>query len=130
MIACRANVLPVETAEQQNFNAPLPGMFQRIKSDDYRRIVSQIILEIEAEKDWNDERLAEEVGCSAGTIKNARLKKGNLDAVTMLNLGVKCGGSWRLKPVLALVNGNPDVAPESPTEKRKRLLRELQALED
>lgn len=126
MIASRANVLPVETDAEQSF----VGLYPRIKSDDYRRIVSQIVLEIEAEKDWNDEQLAEEVGCSKGTIKNARLKKGNLDAVTMLNLGVKCGGARRLKPVLALVNGNPDAAPETIPEKRRRLLRELSALED
>lgn len=123
------NVFAAEAGPEQSI-APFPGMFQRIKSDDYRREVSQIVLEIEAEKDWNDERLAEEVGCSKGTIKNARLKHGNLDAVTMLNLGVKCGGTRRLKRILALVNGNPDCEPETTPEKRKRLIRELAALED
>lgn len=123
------NVLPVETAAEQS-SVPFPGMFPRIKSDDYRAIVSRIVLEIEADKGWNDEQLGEAVGCSKGTIKNARLRKGNLDAVTMLNLGVKCGGAWRLKPILALINGNPDAQPETKDEKRKRLIRELASLEE
>lgn len=108
MIASRHNVFTAETAPQQSFGA---GIFGRVRNDDYRVAVSRIVLEVEAEFDWDDERLAEELGCSKGTVKNARLKKGNLDAVTMLNLGSLPGGQARLKPILALVSGPPAAEP-------------------
>lgn len=121
-----ANVLSTETAAEQS-SAYEPRLWPRVKSDDYRRIVSRIILEIEAEKDWNDEQLAEEVGCSRGTIKNARLKKGNLDPVTMLNLGACCGGYARLKPVFALINGCP-VDPPTLSDRLDRIDAESRAI--
>jgi len=123
MIARRTNVLPVETEAQQSFG----GL--RILNEEYRSAVSKIVKEIELENDWDDERLAEELGCSKGTVKNARLKKGNLDAVTMLNLGALFGGQHRLRAIIALVNCGP-VQIETTGDKRKRLIRELAALED
>jgi hypothetical protein len=123
MIARRTNVLPVETETQQSFG----GL--RILNEEYRSAVSKIVKEIELENDWDDERLAEELGCSKGTVKNARLKKGNLDAVTMLNLGALFGGQHRLRAIIALVNCGP-VQIETTGDKRKRLIRELAALEE
>jgi hypothetical protein len=123
MIARRTNVLPVETDAQQSFG----GL--RILNEEYRSAVSKIVKEIELENDWDDERLAEELGCSKGTVKNARLKKGNLDAVTMLNLGALFGGQHRLRAIIALVNCGP-VQIETTGDKRKRLIRELAALEE
>ena len=82
-------------------------MFGRISNDDYRRAVSKIIAEIQVEHDLDDEQLGEKLGCSEGTIANARNKRGNLDPVTMLNLGALFGGQSRLQPILALVNGSP-----------------------
>lgn len=127
MIARRTNVLPVETGAQQSFGA---GIFGRVRSEDYRNAVSRIVKEVQLEMDWDDEQLGEALGCSRGTVKNARLKKGNLDPVTMLNLGALFGGQQRLRAIIALANGNP-VPPdqETPAEKRKRLIRELAALE-
>jgi len=123
MIARRTNVLPAETDAQQSFG----GL--RILNEEYRSAVSKIVKEIELENDWDDERLAEQLGCSKGTIKNARLKKGNLDAVTMLNLGALFGGQHRLRAIIALVNCGP-VQIETTGDKRKRLIRELAALEE
>jgi len=127
MIARRSNVLSVETDAQQSFGV---GIFGRVRSEDYRNAVSRIVKEVELENDWDDEQLAEELGCSKGTVKNARLKKGNLDPVTMLNLGALFGGQQRLRAVIALANGNPEIKQETPSEKRRRLIRELAALED
>lgn len=127
MIAQRSNVLPVETETQQSFGV---GIFGRVRAEDYRTAVSQIVKEVELEMDWDDEQLAEALGCSKGTIKNARLKKGNLDPVTMLNLGAVFNGQQTLRRVIALANGNPALKQETPAEKRKRLIRELALLED
>lgn len=128
MIASRSNVLSVETDAQQSFGV---GIFGRVRSEDYRNAVSRIIKEVQLETDWDDEQLAEALGCSKGTVKNARQKKGNLDPVTMLNLGALFGGQQRLRAIISLANGNP-VPPETetPAEKRKRLIRELAALEE
>lgn len=127
MIAVRSNVLPAETDAQQSFGA---GIFGRVRSEDYRNAVSRIVKEVELEHDWDDEQLAEALGCSKGTVKNARLKKGNLDPVTMLNLGALFGGQQRLRAIIALANGNPALKEETPAEKRRRLIRELAALEE
>jgi hypothetical protein len=127
MIALRSNVLPSGTDAQQSFGV---GIFGRVRSEDYRNAVSYIVKEVELENDWDDEQLAEALGCSKGTVKNARQKKGNLDPVTMLNLGALFGGQQRLRPVLALANGNPAPKEETTTEKRRRLLRELTQLEE
>jgi hypothetical protein len=127
MILRRSNVLPDETEPQQSFGV---GIFGRVRSEDYRNAVSRIVKEVQLENDWDDEQLGEELGCSAGTVKNARLKKGNLDPVTMLNLGALFGGQQRLRPIIALANGNPATKQETRPEKRRRLIRELAELED
>lgn len=107
MIAVRSNVLRAETGAEQSFEPSQPRLFGRLKSDEYRSAVAQIVQEVELEKGWSDEQLAEEVGCSEGTIANARNKRGNLDAVTLLNIAAVSGGQPRLRPILALVNGSP-----------------------
>lgn len=113
-MASSPNVLRPETATEQNFG-PSPGLFGRVSNDDYRRAVATIISEIQTEHDLDDEKLGERLGCSEGTVANARNRRGNLDPVTMLNLGALFGGEGRLKRILALINGSPD-APLSPAE--------------
>lgn len=105
-----ANVLRPEGADEQSFG-PSPYLFGRVSNEDYRRAVSKIVKEIQLQKDLDDEQLAERLGCSEGTVANARNQRGNLDAVTMLNLGAMFGGEARLDRILALVNGAPVEEP-------------------
>lgn len=115
-------------AMEAHSSDPLPGLYHRIASKDYRAKVSQIILEIRAEYGLTQEDLAEKIGVSETTISNAERQLGNLDAVAMLNLGVKFGGARRLAPIIALVNGNPE--PELTRKQRfQRLRAELDDLE-
>lgn len=67
----------------------------------YRAAVKQIVLGIQADQDLNDPELAERLGCSAGTIKNARTEATNLDGVTLANIEYEFGPS-ALDPFLAL----------------------------
>ena len=67
----------------------------------YRSAVKAIITGIQGQQGLNDPELAERLGCSAGTIKNARNEAGNLDGVTLMNVEYEFGPS-ALDPVLAL----------------------------
>jgi hypothetical protein len=67
----------------------------------YRTAVKTIITGIQGHHGLNDPELAERLGCSAGTIKNARNEAGNLDGVTLMNVEYEFGPS-ALDPVLAL----------------------------
>lgn len=107
-------------------SVPLPGLFHRIPNQRYRDKVAEIVLDIRREYGLTQEDLAERLGVSESTIANAEKRQGNLDAVTMLNLGTLFGGAERLRPIIALVNGNPD-KPLSPAERIKRAQREIDA---
>ncbi|MES3054927.1 hypothetical protein O6V14_04725 [Sphingomonas faeni] len=63
--------------------------------------MKSIIVGIQGAHHLNDPELAERLGCSAGTIKNARNEAGNLDGVTLMNVEYEFGPS-ALDPVLAL----------------------------
>lgn len=67
----------------------------------YRAAVKRIVLSIQAEHDLNDGELAERLGCSAGTVKNARTEATNLDGVTLANVEYEFGPS-ALDPFLEL----------------------------
>lgn len=67
----------------------------------YRSAVKSIIVGIQGTHELSDPELAERLGCSAGTIKNARNEAGNLDGVTLMNVEYEFGPS-ALDPVLAL----------------------------
>ena len=125
-MASLANVLRPD-ADQPLNSVPAPGLIGRIPNRDYRAKVAEVILDIRREYKLTQEELAEHLGVSETTVANAEKGLGNLDAVTMLNLGVLFGGERRLRPILALVNGNPD----TPTRKERfrRLHAEIDALE-
>lgn len=65
----------------------------------YQSAVRQIILSIQG--DLTDAELGERLGCSSGTIGNARNKKGNLCGVTLARIGDEFGPE-ALNPFMAL----------------------------
>lgn len=67
----------------------------------YRAAVKQIVLNLQAQHGLNDPELAERLGCSSGTVKNARTEATNLDGVTLANLEYEFGPS-ALDPFLDL----------------------------
>lgn len=67
----------------------------------YRSAVKQIIMGVQAQHGLHDGELAERLGCSAGTIKNARTEATNLDGVTLANVEYEFGPA-ALDPFLAL----------------------------
>lgn len=67
----------------------------------YRAAVKQIVLNLQADQGLNDPELAERLGCSAGTVKNARTEATNLDGVTLANIEYEFGPS-ALDPFLDL----------------------------
>ncbi|UAK24206.1 XRE family transcriptional regulator [Sphingomonas nostoxanthinifaciens] len=52
----------------------------------YRGATKKIVLRIQADHDLSDAELAERIGCSAGTVKNARTEATNLDGVTLASI--------------------------------------------
>lgn len=67
----------------------------------YRAAVKQIVLDVQAAHGLHDAELAERLGCSAGTVKNARTEATNLDGVTLANVEYEFGPA-ALDPFLAL----------------------------
>lgn len=126
-MASSPNVLHRFTDAEQSF-VPSPYLFGRVAGRGYRAAVAQTIREVMAEKALDEEQLAEKLGCSKGTVKNALKEHGNMDPVTMLNLGAMFGGQERLKHILALINGSP-TEPPTKAERFRRLHADLDALE-
>lgn len=67
----------------------------------YRAAVKRIVLTIQATHELNDPELAERLGCSSGTVKNARTEATNLDGVILANIEYEFGPA-ALDPFLEL----------------------------
>lgn len=67
----------------------------------YRDAVKKIVLGVQAQHELNDGELAERLGCSAGTVENARKEVGNLNGVTLANIEYEFGPA-AIDPFLAL----------------------------
>ncbi|MET0587890.1 MAG: XRE family transcriptional regulator [Novosphingobium sp.] len=72
-----------------------------VDSATYRDAVATIVSRIQRAHSLSDAQLAKRVGCSAGTIKNARTGATNLDAVTLANIE-RTFGPGAIDPFLAL----------------------------
>ena len=106
-----------------------PGsLFGAPKRDSYRAAVKQVILEVKARSGFDSEQLGEKLGISKDTVENAENMVCSLEAVTLLKIAFHYGEE-AINPVRALYLCAPP-SDETVPEKRRRLLRELQALED
>lgn len=70
----------------------------------YRTAVAGIIRSLQARYGESDQDMADRLGCSSGTVCNARNEKGDLSAVTLLRVG-KEYGLEAISPALHLVGG-------------------------
>ena len=73
----------------------------RIHNYTYRDAVAAIVNRVQRAHGLSDSQLAKRVGCSAGTVKNARTGTTNLDAVTLANIE-RAFGPGAIDPFLAL----------------------------
>lgn len=67
----------------------------------YREAIKKIVLGVQARHNLNDPELAERLGCSSGTVENARKEVGNLNGVTLANIEYEFGPA-AIDPFLAL----------------------------
>lgn len=74
---------------------------ERPTTKSYRAAVKQIVLDLQSEFGLNDQELADRLGCSRGTIKNARAEAADLNGVTLANIEYEFGPA-ALDPFLAL----------------------------
>lgn len=121
-MASAANTYPFtgETFPASLFGAP--------KRDSYRAAVKQVVLDVKARSGFDSEQLGEKLGISKDTVENAENMVCSMEAVTLLKIAFHYG-EQAIDPVRQLYLCAPP-RDETVPEKRKRLLRELQALED
>lgn len=106
-----------------------PGsLFGRPTRKGYRAAIKTIVLGLQAAKGWDDQELADFIGCGKETIENARTEAHSLDVLTLLNTAFAFGEE-AIQPVRDLYLCKP-VDAETIPEKRRRLIRELAALEN
>lgn len=67
----------------------------------YRDAVKRIVSTVQSQHALTDGEMAERLGCSVGTVRNARNEAGNLDGVTLANIEYEFGPS-ALDPFVAL----------------------------
>lgn len=100
----------------------------QLSNNGYREAVALIVRRIQKDQGLSDNQLAERIGCSAGTIKNARNEASNLDAVTLANIE-RAFGPGAIDPYLALagVRAVP-LTPPVPVERLHPTLAIVEAL--
>lgn len=85
------------SADRNNVLLPIALPTQK----NLRGAVSKIICGVQHDMDLTDEELADELGISVGTVRNARNKLTDLNATTIAKIGAKWGPE-RLDPYSAL----------------------------
>lgn len=67
------------------------GRQQRPTTKSYQAAIKKIVLAVQKEHGLNDPELAERLGCSKGTVENARNERGCLNGVTLANVEFEFG---------------------------------------
>jgi transcriptional regulator with XRE-family HTH domain len=83
--------------QRNNVLLPCPLPTQK----ELRDAVSKIISRAQAEHSLTDDEMADEIGVSIGTVRNARNKQADLNATTIARIGAKFGAE-ALDPYSAL----------------------------
>jgi hypothetical protein len=109
--------------------APNRSLFGRPTKSNYKLAVSKIIRDVKSAHDLTNIRLAEIISCDEKTIRMAESgENGCLDAVTLLNIAYAFGEETILPARNLYLCSQAE--PETSSEKRRRLIRDLAALED
>jgi len=105
-----------------------PSLFGKPTKRSYRAAVKHIILDVQARAGMSDEELAEVIGSCKETVANWRDEASSMDVLSLLTLAY-CFGEDAIDPVRQLYLCAPP-SDETTSDKRKRLIREMAALED
>jgi hypothetical protein len=84
---------------------------------------------VQADFDVSDDELEERLLISHQTLRNVRNKQNTLGMLAIARLAYFYGAD-AIEPIMALTRRHYTPEPETPSEKRRRLIRELAALED
>lgn len=121
-------VLP-KASEASDFASATRSLFGRPVGSTYRRAIAKCLNAVKEQSGLTNIELAEVIGCDEKTVRKAlTAENGNLDVISLLNIGYAFGEE-AIEPVRALYLCAAR-EPETVAEKRRRLLRELQALEE
>lgn len=83
-----------------------------IGTDGYRQAVEEIIRQIRRASGLSDSALADRIGCSASTVRNARNGQTSLDPALLLRIEQEFGPG-ALDPFLALANSRAVPLPQA-----------------
>jgi uncharacterized protein (DUF433 family) len=104
-----------------------PGsLFGKPTRKGYRAAIKSIVLGIQAAKGWDDQELADFIGCGKETIENARTEAHSLDVLTLLNIAYAFGEN-AIQPVRDLYLCKP-VEPLGILDRVERIEAEAAAL--
>lgn len=120
-----ASVPNIYPRDEETFPTSLYGKPDRRS---YRAAVKQVVLDVKAANGLSSPELAEKLGVSKDTVENAEEEASSLEAVTLLKIAFLYG-EQAIDPVRQLYLCAP-ARDETPQQKRKRLIRELAAMED
>ena len=122
------SVFPIPQAVSDSASAT-KSLFGRPVGSSYRRAIAKCLNHVKDISGLNNIELAEKLCCDEKTIRKAlTAENGNLDVITLLNIAYLYGEE-AIEPVRALYLCAAR-EPETKAEHRRRLLRELQSLED
>ncbi|RJF93812.1 XRE family transcriptional regulator [Sphingomonas cavernae] len=91
---------------------PTPAA-SRLTNEEYREAVATVVRRIQQQHGLSDGAFADRIGCSAGTIRNARNRTTNLDGVTLANIE-RIFGPGAIDPFLALAGARATPLATSP----------------
>lgn len=121
-------VLPIQQGPSDSASAT-KSLFGRPVGSAYRRAIAKCLNRVKEMSGLSNIDLAEQLGCDEKTIRKAlTAENGNLDVITLLNIAY-FHGEEAIEPVRALYLCAAQ-EPETKAEKRRRLIRDLAALED
>jgi hypothetical protein len=119
---CFRNEYPI------NAKSISPSLFGKPTKRSIRAAVKQMILSVQASNGLSDEELAEVIGGCKETVANWRDEAATMNTEALLVFAYSFGEE-AIEPLRQLYLCAP-VSDETTEEKRRRLIRELAALED
>jgi hypothetical protein len=98
-------------------------------TNNLRDAIAKCIRQVQADFDVSDDELEERLLISHQTLRNVRNKQNTLGALAIARLAYFYGPN-AIEPIMVLTRRAYTPEPETTAEKRRRLIRELAALEE